>query len=164
MRLSKISEEFQNFVIWNSKIVNRIWWIKWNCRYFVPSAFEFTISSGLARSKGSLIIFYRAASTSGAAESQRSRTRGPFSNSREEFQSVPDGFTSVSEIRNTIGPRAAAQEERGKKGLGKKERNRRRRRRRRRRRKKRRQRRPCRKSLMFMHGLRNEPSRRIMHL
>ena len=102
----------------------------------MPSAFEFTISSGLARSKGSLIIFYRAASTSGAAESQRSRTRGPFSNSREEFQSVPDGFTSVSEIRNTIGPKTVVKEERGEKGLGKKERTRRRRRRRRRRRKK----------------------------
>lgn len=104
----------------------------------------------LARSKGSLIIFYRAASTSGPTESKISNA--VLLKQSQGISISPRRFTSVSEIRNTIGPRAKVKGR--EKRVGEK----------RRRIKKIEERRPCRKSLMFMHGLRNEPSRRIMHL
>lgn len=87
----------------------------------------------------------------------------------EEFQSVPDGSrvlakleTQSAEVKKRGRGRGREKErETEKKGWkkrwGKIKREREKE-------EKKKERRPCRKSLMFMHGLRNEPSRRIMHL
>lgn len=88
----------------------------------------------------------------------------------EEFQSVPDGSrvlakleTQSAEVKKRGGGGGGAGErETEKKGW--KKRWSKIKRERKRVREKKKERRPCRKSLMFMHGLRNEPSRRIMHL